>query len=145
MMDTRLLKFAFLVLFSVLVAFNADAQDTKEEKKKKKKKDKTELKKEKQKNNAYLSLADLLRRKPGVNVQGQGSGTKVQIRGGAGAAGTDPLYVLDRVPVGNNYAQVAGMVDVNDIARIDILSGADASQYGTRGMSGVIMITTKKE
>lgn len=141
---SRLLKFALIALFTVAVAFQADAQD-KKSKKKKKKKEKTELTEGKGKNNAYLSLADLLRRKPGVSVQGQGSGTKVQIRGGAGAAGTDPLYVLDRVPVGNNYAQIAGMVDVNDIARIDVLSGADASQYGTRGMSGVIMITTKKE
>lgn len=108
-------------------------------KKKKKKKSKAE------KTVSYLSLADLLRRQPGVMVQGSGNNAKVAIRGGAGPSGTDPLYVLDRVPVGNSYAQVASMVDVNDIANINVLSGADASQYGTRGNSGVIEITTKKE
>ncbi len=141
---SRLLKFVFIAFFGLCVAFQADAQD-KKSKKKKKKKDKTELSERNEKNTSYLSLADLLRRKPNVSVQGQGSGTKVQIRGGSGAAGTDPLYVLDRQPVGNSYSQIAGMVDVNDIARIDILKGAEAAQYGTRGMSGVIVITTKKE
>ena len=140
---SRLLKIFFIVVLAVGVAFQADAQDKKD--KKKKKKDKTEVSEKDDKTQSYLSLADLLRRKPGVTVQGQGSGTKVAIRGGGGISGTDPLYVIDRVPMGNSYAQVAGMVDVNDIARIDVLNGADAAQYGTRGMNGVIVITTKKK
>lgn len=135
---SKLLKFLFIGLFGLCIAFQADAQDQKE-KKKKKKKEKTE------KSVTYLSLADLLRRQPGVLVQGSGSATKVAIRGGAGPSGTDPLYVVDKVPVGNSYSQVAGMVDVNDIGNINVLSGADASQYGTRGNSGVIEITTKKK
>ena len=105
---------------------------TRNPRKKKKKKQKAE------KSVAYLTLADLLRRKPGVLVQGSGASARVSIRGGAGPSGTDPLYVIDRVPIGNNYSQAAGMVDVNDIANIRVLSGADASQYGTRGNSGVI-------
>lgn len=137
MNPTRLLKFLFIALFGLCIAFQAEAQDKKE--KKKKKKEKTE------KNVAYLSLADLLRREPGVMVQGSGNNTKVSIRGGAGPSGTDPLYVVDRVPIGNSYSQVSGMVDVNDIANINVLNGADASQYGTRGNSGVIEITTKKK
>ena len=112
--------------------------DDKKSKKKKKKKDKAE------KSVAYMSLSDLLRREPGVLVQGSGNSTKVSIRGGAGASGTDPLYVIDRVPIGNSYSQAAGMVDVNDIANINVLKGADAQQYGTRGNSGVIEIYTKK-
>ncbi|MDH3709759.1 MAG: Plug domain-containing protein, partial [Cyclobacteriaceae bacterium] len=114
---SRLLKFVFIAFFGLCVAFQADAQDKKSKKKKKNKK--TEIsEKDTNKTASYLSLADLLRRKPGVSVQGQGSSTKVAIRGGSGAHGTDPLYVLDRQPVGNSYSQVAGMVDVNDIARI---------------------------
>lgn len=135
---SRLLKVLFIALFGLCIAFEADAQEKKNKKDKKKKKEKTE------KSIAYQSLADLLRRQPGVLVQGSGNNTKVAIRGGAGPSGTDPLYVLDRVPIGNSYSQVAGMVDVNDIANINVLSGADASQYGTRGNSGVIEITTKK-
>ncbi len=134
----RVLKLVFIAIFGLCVAFQADAQD-KKEKKKKKKKEKTE------KTVTYMSLADLLRRQPGVMVQGSGNNAKVAIRGGAGPSGTDPLYVIDKVPIGNSYAQAAGMVDVNDIANISVLSGADASQYGTRGNGGVIEITTKKE
>ena len=141
---SRLIKLLLVAVFGLSVALQAEAQD-KKSKKKKKKKEKTELSEGKdEKAASYLSLADLLRRQAGVSVQGQGTGTKVVIRGGSGVAGTDPLYVLDRVPVGNNYSQVAGMVDVNDIARINVLKGADASPYGTRGMNGVIEITTKK-
>jgi TonB-dependent SusC/RagA subfamily outer membrane receptor len=135
---SKLLKFVFIGLFGLCIAFQAEAQDQKE-KKKKQKKEKTE------KTVSYLSLADLLRRQPGVLVQGSGSSTKVAIRGGSGPSGADPLYVIDKVPVGNSYSQVAGMVDVNDIGNINVLSGADASQYGTRGNSGVIEITTKKK
>ncbi len=141
---SRLLKFGFIAFIGLCIAFQMEAQDKKS--KKKKKKESKELSNAAETNDntlVYLTLADLLRRKSGVLVQGQGSGTKVAIRGGAGAAGLDPLYVLDRVPIGNSYSQAAGMVDVNDIDRIKILSGADASFYGTRGMSGVIEITTK--
>ena len=140
---SRLLNFVFIALFGFCMAFQAEAQDKKS--KKKKKKDKTEVSNTDEITVSYLSLADLLRRKAGVSVQGSGSNTKVQIRGGSGAAGTDPLYVLDRTPIGNSYSQAAGMVDVNDIARIEVLKGADASQYGTRGMSGVIVIYTKRK
>ena len=141
--------FTMIFFLSFGAALQAEAQevaqdeiineDSKSKKKKKKKKDKAE------KTVSYLSLADLLRRQPGVMVQGSGNNAKVAIRGGSGPSGVDPLYVLDRVPVGNNLAQVSSMVDVNDIADINVLSGADASQYGTRGNSGVIEITTKKE
>lgn len=140
---SRLLKFVFIAFIGLCLAVQAEAQD--EESKKKKKKESKELSKEADNTVAYLSLADLLRRKAGVTVQGQGSSTKVFIRGGSGAAGTDPLYVLDRMPIGNSYSQIEGMVDVNDISRINILSGADAALYGTRGMSGVIEITTKRK
>ena len=150
MKSSNLLGLVIVLFLSIGFAYQAEAQevaqdevvaeDSKSKKKKKKKK-----KEKAEKSMSYLSLADLLRRQPGVLVQGSGNNAKVAIRGGAGPSGTDPLYVLDRVPIGNSYAQVAGMVDVNDIANINVLSGADASQYGTRGNSGVIEITTKKE
>jgi len=139
---SRLLKFVFIAFFGICIAFQAVAQDetlNKKSKKQKKKKEKTE------KSVAYLSLADLLRREPGVMVQGSGSSAKVSIRGGSGPSGTDPLYVIDRIPIGNSYSQASGMVDVSDIANIRVLSGADAAQYGTRGNSGVIEIVTKKQ
>lgn len=142
---SRLLKFTIIALFGVCIAFQAEAQDKKSKKKKKNKSEVSKTEGSDDKAASYLSLADLLRRQAGVSVQGRGGSTKVQVRGGSGIAGTDPLYVLDRVPVGNSYSQVEGMVDVNDVARINVLKGADAAEYGTRGMNGVIVITTKKK
>lgn len=144
---SRILVLAIILFLGFGVAFQANAQDAAQDQTAVEKKDKKAKKKKKEKAEktvAYLSLADLLRRQPGVMVQGSGNNAKVAVRGGAGISGSDPLYVIDRVPIGTSYSQVAGMVDVNDIADITVLSGADASQYGTRGNAGVIEITTKK-
>jgi len=55
-------------------------------------------------------------------------------------AQTDPLIVIDGVPGGK-----LSSVDPNDIESMDILKdGSAAAIYGTRGSSGVILITTKK-
>jgi len=144
---SKLFRLTFVVLLAVGLTLDAEAQSEKK-KNKKKKKAKTEIANtvETDENTAAnLSLADLLRRKPGVRVQGQGSGTTVAIRGGqSSASGASPLFVVDRVPIGTNYSQVAGMVNVNDIKTINVLKGADASRYGTRGNNGVVEITTKK-
>ena len=145
---SKLFGLMLVVFLGLSISYQAQAQEEAQDevsqevknskKKKKKKKEKAE------KSTAYMSLGDLLRRQ-GVMVQGSGSGAKVTIRGGGGGANfTDPLFVIDRVPIGNSYAQAEGMVDVNDIDRINVLKGADASQYGARGNSGVIEIYTKK-
>jgi TonB-dependent SusC/RagA subfamily outer membrane receptor len=69
--------------------------------------------------------------------------------------GTQPLYVLDGVPVdpitdaqGNGGAGEAqsslGFLNPNDIEKIEILKDAAAtSLYGARGANGVVLITTK--
>ncbi len=94
-----------------------------------------------------LSLADYLRRVPGVQVSGSGQSTKVLIRGASTSTGsTEPLFIIDRTPIGNNYGQVASMVDVNNIRRVEVLKdAASTSFYGMRGSNGVIIIRTKKK
>ncbi len=53
-----------------------------------------------------------------------------------------PLYIIDGVPI-DGFTE--GDLDANEIQSIDILKGADASAlYGSRGVSGVVVITTKK-
>lgn len=55
--------------------------------------------------------------------------------------GETPLLVLDGVPTNLNLSDI----NQDDIETIDVLKGATASAlYGSRGGSGVIMITTKK-
>lgn len=90
-----------------------------------------------------------------------GAGQKVVIRGiGSISAGTDPLYVIDGVPLasGNfgNMTATAGTIasdnmnalssiNPNDIETLIVLKDASATSiYGARASNGVILITTKK-
>lgn len=91
-----------------------------------------------------------------VNESLQGKVAGVQIVAGGGPGGypkvlirgistinlsTDPLYVVDGVPVGSN----ANFLNPNEIESLEVLKDASASAiYGSRGSNGVIMITTKR-
>ena len=72
---------------------------------------------------------------------GPGSTPKVLIRGVTTVNGTNPLYVVDGMPVGDNI----NFLNSNDIASMEVLKDASAAAiYGTRASNGVILITTKK-
>lgn len=86
-------------------------------------------------------------------LQGQVNGVQVSTAGGPGASprviirgvttvnGSDPLYVVDGMPVGNNI----NFLNQNDIESMQVLKDASASAiYGTRASNGVVLITTKK-
>src|SRR5690606_15241980 len=68
-------------------------------------------------------------------------GTKIRVRGiGSVNAGSDPLYVIDGYPAGNNLN-----INPNDIESIDVLKdAASAAIYGSRAAGGVVLITTKR-
>ena len=90
-----------------------------------------------------LTLADMLRRASGVTVTGNGNNVKIIVRGVSTFGGaSDPLYVLNGVSVGNNYAMVANSINTNEITSIRVLKGAEAAIYGTQGGNGVILIRT---
>ena len=69
------------------------------------------------------------------------SGTKIRVRGvGSINASSDPLYVIDGYPAGNNIS-----INPEDIETIDILKdAASAAIYGSRASGGVVLITTKR-
>lgn len=70
-----------------------------------------------------------------------GDGSKVRIRGIGTINNSDPLYIVDGMPVdaGIDYLNPA------DIESVEILKdAASAAIYGTRGANGVILVTTKK-
>lgn len=70
-----------------------------------------------------------------------GSGTKVRIRGTGTINDSDPLYIIDGMPVNG------GIDNINpaDIESIEILKdAASAAVYGARAANGVVLITTKK-
>jgi TonB-linked SusC/RagA family outer membrane protein len=67
--------------------------------------------------------------------------TKIRVRGvGSFSASSDPLYVIDGYPAGNDI-----YINPNDIESIDVLKdAASAAIYGSRASGGVILITTKR-
>ncbi|RAV28877.1 SusC/RagA family TonB-linked outer membrane protein [Sinomicrobium soli] len=82
-----------------------------------------------------------------------GAAPNIRIRGiGSINAGSDPLYVIDGIPViSGNIAEIATSsntiagLNPKDIASVTVLKDASATAiYGSRGANGVILITTKK-
>lgn len=85
-----------------------------------------------------------------------GSGSVIRIRGvGSISAGGDPLYVVDGVPITQDYFirgnsgamnnNPLATINPNDIQSVEILKDAgSAGIYGSRGANGVILITTKR-
>jgi TonB-linked SusC/RagA family outer membrane protein len=77
-----------------------------------------------------------------------GSDFTIEIRGANSITGnTQPLYVIDGVPVAVNGSPSNPANDINpaDIERIDILKDASSTAiYGSRGANGVVLITTKR-
>lgn len=81
----------------------------------------------------------------GVNVVGSGTpgaNPTVRIRGLGSVLNSDPLFVIDGIPVGQG-----GLNDVNpqNVEDITILKDAASTAiYGSRGANGVVLVTTKK-
>jgi TonB-linked SusC/RagA family outer membrane protein len=86
-------------------------------------------------------------RTPGILVQsssGQpGARATVLIRGiGSINSSTDPLYIVDGIPVDPNFF---GTLNPNDFESMTVLKdGPAVAIYGSRGANGVVVVTTKK-
>lgn len=92
------------------------------------------------------------------SAAGAGGSTKVILRGNKSLSElSEPLFVIDGIPMANNKGEQLGMfggsdggdglsqVNTDDIESITILKGANAAAlYGSQGANGVILITTKK-
>lgn len=90
------------------------------------------------------------------NAGGPGASTKVVVRGYSSFSENQPLYVVDGMPINNNfngndefsrsvdYGNAANDINPDDVESVTILKGASATAlYGSRAANGVIMITTK--
>ena len=92
----------------------------------------------------------------GASTGDPGSDQSILIRGiGSIHGSTQPLFVIDGVPVSNSDMENAGghtrsqsilsSINPNDIESMTVLKDAAASSlYGSRAANGVIIITTKK-
>ncbi|MCL1614901.1 TonB-dependent receptor [Bacteroides sp. ET71] len=88
----------------------------------------------------------LVGKMPGVQVtipSGDPEGSvSIRVRGISTVnAGSDPLYIVDGVPMERGFANL----NTNDIESIEVLKDASAAAiYGSRGSNGVILVTTKR-
>jgi TonB-dependent starch-binding outer membrane protein SusC len=83
-----------------------------------------------------------------------GQGINIRIRGTSSvSASSQPLYVIDGIPVTSEsqstsaYGDTNPLTDIspNDIESIDILKDAAAAAiYGSRAANGVVLVTTKR-
>ncbi len=94
---------------------------------------------------------------------GVGGSVKVTLRGNNSFGNNQPLYVIDGIPLSNptasqpdnTFGDINGgnrdggdalsLINPDDIESLTVLKGASASAlYGSAGLNGVILITTKK-
>ncbi len=87
------------------------------------------------------------------NSGAPGSSISVKIRGIGTVNSSEPLYVVDGVPISDNTLNIEGIdnkgsidfLNPNDIESIEVLKDASSTAiYGARGANGVVLITTKK-
>lgn len=103
---------------------------------------KSGLKKElNEKNKGNVSLLDRIRRKPGIVIR-NGVPVLNKASNSFSASNTEPLYVLNSYVVGSSFRSVNQLVDSFNVKDIKVVAGAEASEYGSRGANGVIIIMT---
>jgi TonB-linked SusC/RagA family outer membrane protein len=92
------------------------------------------------------------------SAAGAGGSSKIILRGNKSlSTSSDPLFVIDGVPMANNKGSQLGLwggydggdglsqINPEDIESISVLKGANAAAlYGSQGANGVIIVTTKK-
>lgn len=90
-----------------------------------------------------ISIFQVLQgRVPGMVVTGSGLNYTVQIRGAANFGGLlEPLFVLDGMPIDK---EAINSINPSDVDYVDVLKGASAAIYGSRGGAGVVSILTKR-
>ena len=76
-----------------------------------------------------------------TSASGQpGEGSKIRIRGIGTINNSDPLYIVDGMPISGGI----DYLNPSDIASIEVLKdAASAAVYGARAANGVILVTTK--
>ncbi len=102
------------------------------------------------KNRVTVSLLNRIRQIPGVVVRNgvplinktSNSLYNEPTQPGFSGGFAEPLYVLNNYIVGNSFRDIDQLIDNNNVKEIIILTGSDASEYGSRGAKGVIKIIT---
>jgi hypothetical protein len=93
------------------------------------------------KNRAAIPLLVQIRQKPGIVLK-NGVPALQKADNTFSSAAQEPLYVLNDQIIGNSFASIDNLVENFMVKKIEVISGSDASFYGSRGANGVIKITT---
>lgn len=90
-----------------------------------------------------LSVLESLQGKlPGVNIQCNGSDCKVMIRGFSSMQGSnEPVFLLDGMPTDKSVIQA---LPLNEVEMVDVIQGAAATLYGSRGATGLLNVLTRR-
>ncbi|MDD5395361.1 MAG: TonB-dependent vitamin B12 receptor [Thiothrix sp.] len=93
-----------------------------------------------------ISLPEVLRRVPGINITsngGAGKQTGVFLRG---TASNQVLVLVDGVKIGSATSGTAAFQDIplDQVERIEVVRGPRSSLYGSEAIGGVIQIFTRK-
>jgi len=102
------------------------------------------------KNRVTTTLLNRIRQMPGVIVRNgvpiinkaSNSIYNEPTQIGASGGSSEPLYVLNDYIIGNSFRDINQLIDNNNVKEIIVLTGSDASLYGSRGAKGVIKIIT---
>ena len=89
-----------------------------------------------------ISLLDRIRKKSGVIVRNGVPLLNKSANSFSSEGSQEPLYVVNSQVIGNSFDSINDLVDSFNVKSIRILSGSEASSYGTQGGNGVIIITT---
>lgn len=93
------------------------------------------------KNRAAIPLAVQIRQKPGIIFK-NGVPALQKADNSFSSTAQEPLYVLNNQIIGNSFASIDNLIENYMVKKIEVISGSEASFYGSRGASGVIKITT---
>ena len=94
-------------------------------------------------NNAFEAMQGKIAGVDITSSERPGTLGKIRIRGERSiSASSDPLYVVDGVPLSAGGIET---INPHDIESIDVLKDASSTAiYGSRGANGVILVTTKR-
>jgi hypothetical protein len=92
-----------------------------------------------------ISLLKQIQRLPGVYVENRSGLVNVYLkREFSFNSDTRVLFVVNDVPIGNDFVDIDSLVNVEDIRNIRVIRSMEASQiYGLRGTHGAIVVQTR--
>ncbi len=95
-----------------------------------------------EKNKGSVSLLQRISQKSGIVLQNNVPIINKTANSISSSGSQEPLYVLNGQIIGSSFSSINNIVDSYSVKDITILTGANASPYGSQGGNGVILITT---